>query len=76
MVAGGPTAMYALLQAIPRLNNISNKIATANGLRLDVGRSLCGETVLIASGLLATALPAVIEAQIDISITFNEAAQG
>ena len=68
--------MYTLLQAIPRLNNLSNKTATANGFKLNVGRSLCGETVLIASGLLGTALPAVIEVQIDISITFNKAAQG
>lgn len=70
---GAARALYALLEAVPRLDELSaaqEKRARDLAFQVDIGRSLCGETTLLGAGLLGTTLPAVVHVQIDVSVKF------
>ena len=66
---GGARAVSNLLQHIPRLSDFSTAVLS-DGMTCDVGVSLCSGTVLLGSGMLASPLPAIIEAQTDIIMTY------
>jgi hypothetical protein len=66
---GGALAISSLLQCIPRLSDFSTAVPS-DGMTCDISVSLCSGTILTGSGMLASPLPAVVEAQTDILMSY------